>query len=121
MSARAALYALICIFVSGKAVDLVLAGFGSAKACFIITCQARAISDRIMAEMNRGATILNATGAYSGQERTVVISVVSQREVLPLKKIVRQEDQKAFVFIADYLFDGELCTQKWRFTNSQGN
>ncbi len=101
MSARAALYALICIFVSGKAVDLVLAGFGSAKACFIITCQARAISDRIMAEMNRGATILNATGAYSGQERTVVISVVSQREVLPLKKIVRQEDQKAFVFIAD--------------------
>ena len=37
MSARAALYALICIFISAKAVDLVLAGMGSAKACFIIT------------------------------------------------------------------------------------
>ena len=101
MSARAALYALICIFICAKALDLVLAGVGSAKACFIITRRAQPISQRIMGEMNRGATLLNGTGAYSGEERTVLISVVSQREVLPLKKIVRQEDDKAFVFIAD--------------------
>ena len=101
MSARAALYALVCIFVSAKVVDLVLAGFGSAKACFIITNQWKSISDRIMQELDRGATVLSATGAYSGKERTVLISVVSQREVVPLKKIVRQEDEKAFMFIAD--------------------
>ena len=101
MSARAALYALICIFISAKAVDLVLAGMGSAKACFIITAAAQAVSSRILKELNRGATILSATGAYSGEERTVLISVVSSREVLPLKEIVRQEDEKAFVFITD--------------------
>ena len=101
MSARAALYALICIFVSAKALDLVLAGMGSAKACFIITTKAQAISARVMEEMNRGATILSATGAYSGQERTMLICVVGQREVLPLKRIVRQEDERAFVFITD--------------------
>ena len=101
MSPDAALYALICIFVSARAVDLVLAGMGSAKACFIITSHAKPISDRIMAEINRGATILNATGAYSGEQRTVLISVVGQREVVPLKRIVHQEDEKAFVFIAD--------------------
>ena len=101
MSARAALYALICIFVNAKAVDLVLAGFGSAKACFIITNRAVDISQRIMTELDRGATVVNGTGAYSGQERTLLISVVSQREVIPLKKIVRQEDEKAFMFITD--------------------
>ncbi|MBR0406649.1 MAG: YitT family protein [Clostridia bacterium] len=101
MSARAALYALICIFVSARAVDLVLAGFGSAKACFIITNKAVDISQRIMGELDRGATVLSGTGAYSGQERTLLISVVSQREVIPLKKIVRQEDEKAFMFITD--------------------
>ncbi len=101
MSARAALYALICIFVNAKAVDLVLAGFGSAKACFIITNRAVDISHRIMAELDRGATVLSGTGAYSGQERTLLISVVSQREVIPLKKIVRMEDEKAFMFITD--------------------
>lgn len=101
MSARAALYALICIFISAKAVDLVLAGMGSAKACFIITNQAREISDRILVDLERGATALSATGMYSGEGRTVLISVVSQREVLQLKRIVREMDQKAFVFITD--------------------
>lgn len=101
MSARAALYALICIFVSSKVVDLALAGFGSAKACFIITTKAESISRRIMKELERGATILPGIGAYSGESRTVLMSVISQREVFPLKKIVRQEDQKAFMFITD--------------------
>ena len=101
MSAKAALYALICIFVNAKAVDLVLAGFGSAKACFIITNQGEAIAQRIMQELDRGVTVLSATGAYSGERRTVLISVVSQREVIPLKKIVRLEDGKAFMFITD--------------------
>ena len=101
MSARAALYALICIFINAKAVDLVLAGFGSAKACFIITNRAENISARIMKELDRGATMLSATGAYSKERRTMLISVVSQREVIPLKRIVRAEDQKAFMFITD--------------------
>ena len=59
------------------------------------------ITQRIMAELDRGATVVTGTGAYSGQERTLLISVVSQREVIPLKKIVRQEDEKAFMFITD--------------------
>ncbi len=101
MSTRAALYALICIFVSAKAVDLVLAGFGSAKACFIITNQGESISARIMREMERGVTVLSAIGAYSGKSHALLISVVPQREVIPIKKIVRQEDQKAFMFITD--------------------
>ncbi|MBQ9265319.1 MAG: YitT family protein [Clostridia bacterium] len=101
MSARAALYALICIFVSARAVDLVLAGFGSAKACFIITTHGEAIAGRIMKELDRGATLMDGTGAYSGEGRTVLISVVSSAEVIPLKRIVRTEDAKAFVFISD--------------------
>lgn len=101
MSVRAALYALINIFVAARMVDLVLAGFGSAKACFIITGKAEAIALRIMRELDRGATLLPGTGAYSGDERTVLISVVSSVEVLPLKRIVQAEDEKAFVFISD--------------------
>lgn len=101
MSAEKALYALIDIFVAARVVDLVLAGFGSAKACFIITGQAERIAERIMKELDRGATLVPACGAYSQKERTVLISVVSNAEVIPLKRIVRSEDEKAFVFISD--------------------
>ena len=101
MSVRAALYALINIFVAGRMVDMVLAGFGSAKACFIITGKAEAIARRIMRELDRGATLLPGRGAYSGDDRTVLLSVVSSVEVFPLKRIVQAEDDKAFVFISD--------------------
>ena len=101
MSAEKALYALINIFVSAKVVDLVLAGFGSAKACFIITGRAERIAERILHELDRGATLVPAKGAYSKEDRTVLISVVSNAEVIPLKRIVRSEDEKAFVFISD--------------------
>lgn len=101
MSIRAALYALINIFVTGRVVDMVLAGFGSAKACFIITGKAEAIARRIMKELDRGATLLPGRGAYSGDDRTVLLSVVSSVEVFPLKRIVQAEDDKAFVFISD--------------------
>lgn len=101
MSARAALYALINIFVAARAVDLVLAGMGSAKACFIITNRPETVAQRIMKELDRGATLVGATGAYSGDARTMVISVVGRTEVMAVKRIVRQEDEKAFVFITD--------------------
>jgi uncharacterized membrane-anchored protein YitT (DUF2179 family) len=101
MSARAALYALICIFVSSKVLDLVLSGFGTAKACFVISDFSTPIARRIMEQMERGATLLKSTGAYSGKERSVILCVVTGREVMELKKIVREEDPRAFLFITD--------------------
>ena len=78
-----------------------LSGFGSAKACYIITSRQDRIARRIMTELNRGASFLPVVGAYSGAARTMIISVVSSAEVLPLKRIVRQEDDRSFVFITD--------------------
>ncbi len=101
MSARAALYALICIFVSDKVLDLVLSGIGTGKACFIVSGESEKIAKRIMDDMERGVTLLNATGAYSGQDRRVILSVVAGREVMTLKKIIREEDARAFMFITD--------------------
>lgn len=96
-----ALYALICIFISGKAVDMVMLGLSSNKACFVITSEWERVSQRLMTEMDRGVTQLSARGAYSGAERPVVLCVLPPQEVSRLKAIVRQEDEKAFMFITE--------------------
>ena len=96
-----ALYALICIFVSGKAVDMVMLGLSQNKACFVITSEWETVSRRLMTEMDRGVTQLSARGAYSGIERPVVLCVLPPQEVSRLKEIVRQEDEKAFMFITE--------------------
>ena len=96
-----ALYALICIFVSGKAVDMVMLGLSSNKACFVITDQWERVSGRLLEEMARGVTQLSARGAYTGTERPVVLCVLPPQEVSRLKEIVRQEDEKAFMFVTE--------------------
>lgn len=96
-----ALYALICIFVSGKAVDMVMLGLSSNKACFVMTEQWERVSRRLLDEMERGVTQLSARGAYTGNERPVVLCVLPPQEVSRLKEIVRQEDEKAFMFITE--------------------
>lgn len=101
MSTRAALYSLICIFVSSKVIDLVLAGLGSAKMCFVVSRESEEICRRIMEEMDRGVTVLPAIGGYTKQETKALISVVDHKEVVTVKRIVREIDSKAFMFITD--------------------
>lgn len=96
-----ALYALICIFVSSKVIDMVMVGFTGNKACFIITPQWEKISARILAEMDRGATHLHAEGAYSHQKHPVILCVTRRQEIPQLKTIVKQEDPEAFMFITE--------------------
>ena len=101
ISATDALYALICIFISSKVLDMVLAGISGNKACFVISGAYERVTKRVMTEMNRGVTLLSARGAYTGQERPVVLCVASRVEVARIKDIVREEDENAFMFITE--------------------
>lgn len=95
------LYALICIYASAKVIDMVMAGLGGNSACFIITDAWERVSQRILTDMERGATHLRAEGAFSHTERPVILCVVSRQEVAQIKAIVREEDEQAFVFITE--------------------
>lgn len=101
MGTSEGLYAMISIFISSKVIDMVMAGFSSNKACFIITKQWDAVTQQILRDMNRGVTQLTARGAYSGEERPVVLCVASRQEVARLKDIVREADENAFMFVTE--------------------
>lgn len=96
-----ALYGMVSIYVSGTVVDVVLAGLTANKACFIMTEKWDAISQKILADMDRGCTHLSARGGFSGSERPVVLCVISRQEVSRLKQIVIEADETAFMFITD--------------------
>ncbi|MBQ7846445.1 MAG: YitT family protein [Clostridia bacterium] len=101
MGTSEGLYAMISIFISSKVIDMVMAGFSSNKACFIITKQWDGVTRQILRYMNRGVTQLTARGAYSGEERPVVLCVASRQEVARLKDIVREADENAFMFVTE--------------------
>ena len=96
-----ALYAMIDIYVCGRVIDAVMVGFGGNKACFVMTDSWQKITDRVLTEIGRGCTWLEAKGAYSGTPRPVVMCVMSRQEMTTLKRIVQEEDEKAFMFITE--------------------
>ena len=96
-----ALYAFINIYVCSKVIDAVMMGFGGNKACFIMSSRWEAVTTRLMKEVGRGVTHLNARGAYTGNQQPVVLCVAARQEVMLVKRIVREEDEKAFMFITE--------------------
>ena len=98
---KLALYALICIYVTAKAIDMILEGLNASKSCYIITDKHEEVSTRILNELERGVTHITATGAYTGEPRPIILCVVSIEEVPRIKAIVSQEDENAFMFIND--------------------
>ncbi len=65
----------------------------------IITDKAKPVSDRIIDQMKRGTTALSGTGMFSGAQHSVLMIAMTITEVDTLKKIVKEEDPKAFVMI----------------------
>ena len=96
-----ALYALINIFLSAKVMDTVIVGFSSNKACFVMSSRWQEIADRVMRDMDRGVTLLTARGAYTGTERPTLLCVISRSEIMTFKRILREEDENAFVIIVE--------------------
>ena len=96
-----ALYAFINVYVCSKLIDTVMMGFSGNKACFIMTSRWEQITQRLMDEVGRGVTHLGAKGAYTGRQQPVVLCVAARQEIMSVKRIVQEEDEKAFMFITE--------------------
>ena len=94
---QAAMYGLISTFLCNVLVDLVLEGPNSAHSYFIISDDSDAIARKIMNEMDRGVTALEAVGMYSQKRRQVLLCVVNRFETTRLRRIIFEVDPHAFV------------------------
>ena len=95
------LYAIVAIVVCTKVIDTVLDGLNFAKTALIISDKSDEVADSILNKLNRGVTSLHGEGMYSRQKRDVLLCIVSNKEIVELKDIVRSTDEHAFVIVSD--------------------
>ena len=96
-----ALYGVVSLYISTVVMDMVLYGMDSAKVAYIISQRPDDISNGIFREMDRGVTILHGEGAYSGEEKRVLMCAFKQRQIVPLKHLVKEIDPTAFIIVCD--------------------
>ena len=98
---ESALFALISMFAATKTMDAIIYGGEKGKTVLVISDRSEAIVPRILHELGRGATYLNAEGTYSHEAKKVLMIAVRNTEYHRLKKIVSEVDPQAFLIVLE--------------------
>jgi len=98
---EAAMYSVVAAFVISKMVDTVLYGLNYSKVCYIITEKSEEISKAITQELDRGVTLLYGRGAFSGQDKMVLLCAIKRQQIMDLKRVVKRFDPNSFVIISE--------------------
>ena len=96
-----ALYGLVALYISTIVMDGVLYGLDNARVAYIISDKYQAITDAIIHDMDRGVTILHGEGAWSGAEKRVLLVAFKQRQIVALKRTVKEIDPTAFLIVCE--------------------
>ena len=100
-NAYSALYGVVARYLSSKVMDMVLYGLDTAKVAYIISQDPRAIARKLTRELDRGVTILQGRGAWSGQDKEVLMCAFKQRQIVTMKRMVKEVDPTAFLIVCD--------------------
>ena len=96
-----ALYGLVALYISTIVMDGVLYGLDNARVAYIISDKYQAITDAIIHDMDRGVTILHGEGAWSGAEKRVLLVAFKRRQIVALKRTVKEIDPTAFLIVCE--------------------
>ena len=95
------LYSILGLFFKSFLVDGVIESIGKSKFVTIITSSPELITPYIIEGLHRSYTSYKATGGYTGEEKTVLLTVCNRREALKLKLKINAADPTAFVILTD--------------------
>jgi len=100
-SITTALYSVVALYISKQTTDIVFEGVNYTKAVNIITKKGEEIAREILEKTERGVTISECIGIYTGEKYTHVISVMTIPQLPKVKRIVKEIDKTAFVYISN--------------------
>ena len=98
---ESALYSVVALYAATKVIDIVIYGADRGKIVYAITGKPDKMSGEIMSLVGRGITAIDATGAYTGAKKKMLMCTVRPNEVSAVCKIIRENDGEAFTVIAD--------------------
>ena len=95
------LYSWLVIYITGKAIDATIEGSNYNKALFIISKEHDKIKDKILYDLERGGTYFQGKGMFTNEEKQIIYTVVSRREVAILEQYIHSIDPNAFITVMD--------------------
>lgn len=112
------LYSWIVIYITGRVIDLTIEGSDYNKALLIISKAHEEIKDKLLLDLDRGGTYLSGEGMYTGNDKKIIYTVVSRREVAILREFISNIDADAFITVMD---TREILGEGFQSLNQKAN
>ena len=95
-----ALYGALALYITTKVLDLVVYGQNTAKVAYIISDHYQQIMQEMLAR-DMGVTMIAGKGGYTGQERPLLFCAIRKKEVVSIKRYIKELDPDAFFIVCD--------------------
>lgn len=95
------LYCILGMVLKTTVVDSAIESINLRKVCTVVTTNPGPVRDFIVKEFNRSATEERAEGAYSHEEKWVLMTVLTRAQAQHLRRFVRRNDPHAFITIVN--------------------
>ena len=98
---KTGLYSLFGLIMRSALIDNFIESFNRSKYFHVVTSNATCICDFIQNDLQRGATIVNATGAFTGDDKYIILTVLSPSQSVKLRNFIKEHDPKAFLLVSN--------------------
>ena len=95
------LYGIIALFLSTYSIDLLMNKLNVSKLAFVVTDKGEDIAKMLVSTSPRGVTILDALGAYTMEERNVLMCALKESEIIDFQKKILEVDDLAFIIYSE--------------------
>ena len=94
------LYGILLVMIYTVTLDKMLILGQNRTEIKIVSPKSEEITDAILKQVDRGVTLIHAEGGYSKNETKLVLSVISNHELIKVEKIVHDIDPECFMIIS---------------------
>lgn len=98
---KTGLYSLFGLIMRSALIDNFIESFNRSKYFHVVTSNATCICDFIQNDLQRGATIVNATGAFTGDDKYIILTVLSPSQAVKLRNFIKEHDPKAYLLVSN--------------------
>ena len=98
--AEKALYTLVALYVTTLVIDAIHTRHEK-MTVFIVTKQQEALKEAIHAKLVRGITVVPAKGAFTNEDKHMLMMVITRYELYDLEHIIKEVDPHAFTNIVE--------------------
>jgi len=96
-----ALWSIVSIYVTVKAIDLLLSGRPSKKIVHLVTSKSDLLSQKIIENLGHYGTVVHGTGLRRVEEKSIIFVIVELNKLRVLREVIRRNDPKAFMVVMD--------------------